>query len=124
MTRQIGVLAEPRSLTQEEFELTAWLLRHGIDGAEDFLSQLDEAEVFSHCQCGCASIDFSIDGRRPKTFELRILADYQWTDEHGHQFGVFVFEQDNLLAGLELWSMGEADALQLPPIHLLQPLHD
>lgn len=125
MTHQVGVLTEPRSLTQEELELTTWLLRHGIDGAEDFLPQLDKAKVFSHCQCGCASINFSNDGKRPQTFAMRILADYQWTDEFGRKFGVFVFEQDDLLAGLDVWSIdGAANVLQLPPPFILEPLCD
>jgi hypothetical protein len=107
-------------LSQAERELTAWLLRQG-DNAE-FLAQLDDAEVVAHCKCGCPSIDFAIAGRQPKTFGMRVLADYQWKDERSHLFGVMVFEKDDLLAGLEVWSIdGQANPYELPSLQSLVP---
>jgi hypothetical protein len=122
MTHEVGMLSEPRLLSHAERELTAWLLRHGSDDAGEFLPQLDRAKVIAHCRCGCASIDFSIDGRQPKTFGMRVLSDYQWKDQRGHLFGVMVFEQDDLLAGLDVWSIdGGATPYELPPIQSLVP---
>ena len=122
MTHEVGKLSEPRLLSPAERELTAWLLNHGCSDAPQFLTQLDRAEVVAHCRCGCASVDFSVAGRRPKTFEMRVLSDYQWKDDRGYLFAVMVFEQDGLLAGLDVWSVdGQAIPRELPPIHSLLP---
>ncbi len=75
----------------------------------------------AHGRCGCASIDFAIDGQRPKKFAMRVLSHYQWRDEQGQLFGAIVFEQDDLLAG-DLWSIdGAGTASTLPPIAFLIP---
>jgi hypothetical protein len=122
MAHQPGTLLHPRPLSQPERELVGWLLSHGTAEGQQFLSQLADAEVASHCACGCASIDFAIAGKRPATFAMRVLSDYQWRDGEGHLFGAFVFEQDGLLAGLDLWSIdGAATPRTLPPIASLVP---
>lgn len=103
--------------------MVRWLLEHGEGDNSLFLRQLANARVTGFCGCGCASIDFSVSGRRPKTFGMRVLADYQWCDEEGHLFGAFVFEQDELLAGLELWSIdGQCTPTTMPPLTRLTPL--
>jgi hypothetical protein len=122
MTHEIGKLPEPRELSQAERALTAWLLTHGCAEGEEFLAQLTHAKVIAHCKCGCASIDFAVEGKQPQTFAMRVLSDYQWKDEKGRHFGAMVFEQDNLLAGLELWSIdGQATAYALPSVEILVP---
>jgi hypothetical protein len=56
------------------------------------------------------------------TFGMRILADFQWKDEGGHLFGVFVFEQDGLLAGIDVWSIdGGVTPITLPVASSLVP---
>jgi hypothetical protein len=53
---------------------------------------------------------------------MRVLSDYQWKDDRGYLFAVMVFEQDGLLAGLDVWSVdGQAIPQELPPIHSLLP---
>ena len=53
---------------------------------------------------------------------MRTLSDYQWRDEHGNLFGVFVFEQDGLLAGLDLWSIdGQSNPNVIPHVAQLVP---
>ncbi len=42
---------------------------------------------------------------------MQVLGDFQWKNSAGHLFGAFVFEQDGLLAGLDLWSV---DGLEIP----------
>lgn len=122
MDYRTGTLPEPRQLSLAERELMTWLLLHGEPGAKAFLSQLAQATVVAHCPCGCASIDFAIAGQRPKTFGMRVLSDYQWKDEAGHLFGAMLFEQDDLLAGLDLWSIdGAATPTALPSISSLVP---
>src|SRR5687767_15004382 len=104
MNHPRGALLEDRELTPQERDLIHWMLGHGKPEAAHFLGQLDQARVYSRCQCGCASIDLSIGGARPTNFGMHILSDFQWKNSQGHRFGAFVFEQDGLLAGLDLWS--------------------
>jgi len=100
------------------------LLQHGTSQAKDYLPQLERAWVASRCYCGCASIDFAIDGVVPPPGDgISILADYEWKGPRGEMFGVFVFERCGLLAGLEVWSQdGLAEAKPLPNTELLRPI--
>jgi hypothetical protein len=53
---------------------------------------------------------------------LRVLSDFQWRTNDGHLCGAFVFEQDGLLAGLDLWSIdGQTTPDAMPPLHSLVP---
>lgn len=123
MTRELGNLTNPRALSQKELKLVEWLLRHGISDAEIFLPQVQHLHVVSHCQCGCASIDFSVAGERLKKLAMRVLSDYQWRNSGGHWFGIFVFEQDGLLGGLEVWSIeGIETPTVLPDVESLVSL--
>src|SRR2546423_2577487 len=111
-------IAENRSLTSAEAALLRWLLQHGTPQASGYLPQLDRARVASRCYCGCASINFAIDGVVAAPGNgISILADYEWQCAGGELFGVFVFERNGLLAGLEIWSQdGLAQATSLPDI--------
>ena len=102
-------IPDNRELTVEERSLISWMLQNGNPDASPYIAQLDVACVFSRCPCGCASIDLSVDGRRPKDFRMHVLGEYQWKDKSGNLFGAFVFEQDGLLAGLDLWSIDGAE---------------
>jgi hypothetical protein len=117
-------IPEDRPLTVAEAALVRWLLQHGIPQAAGYLPQFDRARVVSRCYCGCASIDFAIDGVEPPAGDgIGILADYEWRAAGGELFGVFVFERGGLLAGLEVWSQdGLAPAAALPEIDQLRPI--
>jgi hypothetical protein len=117
-------IAEDRPLTAEEALLVRWLLEHGVAQASQFLPQLSQTRVVSHCYCGCASIDFAVAGVVPPLGQpMQILADYHWQTAEGHLFGVFVFARAGLLAGLEVWSVdGLAAARALPTVGQLRPL--
>ena len=113
-------ILEDRDLTSEETALIDWMLAHGTSEAAYFAPQLGRARVCSRCPCGCASIDLSIDGKRPTDFRMRVLGDFQWQNAAGNLFGAFVFEQDGLLAGLDLWSVdGKETPRHLPSPELL-----
>ncbi|MBB5207998.1 hypothetical protein [Chiayiivirga flava] len=115
-------LAIDRPLAPDELAVVRWLLAHGTGDNSAFLEQLQLARVTGRCGCGCASIDFSINGKRPADPAVRILSDYQWSTEQGHLCGAFVFEQDGLLGGLELWSIdGQSTPDTMPPIERLVP---
>jgi hypothetical protein len=73
------------------------------------------------CSCGCASIDFSINSQRPNNLLCGSFLT-QWRNSLGHLFGAFVFEQEGLLAGLDLWSIdGQSIPDVMPPIECLVP---
>ncbi len=119
-----AAIQDDRPLTEAETSLVQWLLQHGTPQAKDYLPQLKRAWVVSRCYCGCASIDFAIDGVVPPPGDgISILADYEWKGPRGEMFGVFVFERCGLLAGLEVWSQdGLAEAKALPNTELLRPI--
>lgn len=117
-------IPEDRPLTVAEKTLVRWLLQHGTPQASRYLPQLDRARVASRCYCCCASIDFAIKGVvSARGNAISILADYEWRAPGGELFGVFVFERNSLLAGLEVWSQdGLGDATSLPGIKQLRPV--
>ncbi len=113
-----------RSLTDNELNLVRWLLENGTDTASAYVSQLDTLTVDSMCECGCASINFGVDGTTPdQKSVMTILADYEWDGENGELIGVFVFARGDRLAGLEVWSPdGLSDCKVLPEPKQLRPL--
>jgi hypothetical protein len=114
----ITAISEDRDLTEEERSLIEWLVDHGTQIAIGYREQLNKVRVAARCTCGCASIDFAIEGVVPKKGgPMSILSDYEWIDADGRLFGVFVFSRCDLLAGLEVWSQdGVATADYLPDI--------
>ena len=99
-------MPEDRPLTAEEVALTRWLLEHGSDGAAMHVAELERARVVGRCPCGCASVDFAIDGEVPPTTAgLDVLADSEWRDPEGRRAGIFVFARAGRLAGLEVYTL-------------------
>lgn len=100
-----------RELTTEELDLIRWLLHHGLEGATDFLPQVDQARVVGHCSCGCPSVDLSVQGVGPdRRSGMRLLSDWLWPTPEG-LFGVVLFATADRLACLEAWSV---DGLAIP----------
>lgn len=124
MTTEITNIAENRALIERESEFIRWLLEHGKERARSFLPQIKSAWVTSRCGCGCASIDLSINGITYKgTAGMEILCDYCWHTSSGAYFGVFAFACNDLLAGIDLWSIdGQGTASELPDVSLLKVL--
>jgi hypothetical protein len=117
-------IPDDRPLTATERELLRWLLEHGGAKAAGFLPQLESARVVTRCPCGCASIDFSVGGVTPPAGSgMEVLADFHWPGPDGTPFGIFAYAQAGLLAGLEVWSAGEAAAPSvLPRPDQLEPM--
>ena len=111
-------IPDDRELTLMERRLVEWLLDNGEADSNRYRSQLDGARVATRCCCGCASVDFAIDGVVPKRGEpISVLSDYEWIDSAGRVFGVFVFARCDLLAGLDVWSQdGLATADYIPEL--------
>ena len=112
-----------RNLIKEEFDLIEWLLNNGLPNAKQYLAQLKDIKVVSQCSCGCASINFSVKGKMPMTSPMDTISDYSYYSENNNLMGVFIFARDNILAGLEVWSIdGEETPIKLPSINECFPL--
>ena len=112
-----------RSLTDAERHLVRWMLEHGAPEAAAFLPQLELAEVTPwRCPCGCASINFRIRGMPEAPPGVHPIADFYFGSGESLS-GIFVYETDGILSGLEVYGLGgdapkalpEPDALHLSP---------
>ena len=110
-----------RELTEEELGLTRWLLENAESGsATKYLEQLSRAQVSGMCPCGCPSFDLRIDGMPEPTGGIGILNEYSF-GEGNNLCDVFVFEQDNILAGVEVVWYGDRPPALLPQPSELRP---
>jgi hypothetical protein len=112
---------QDRPLTEKETEITKWLLEHGSSDSRHYLDQLKTAWVIARCPCGCASVDFSVNGTvQEKSAGIEVLSEYNWGEGEG-LCGIFVFARDGQLSGLEVWSIdGIVDAPRLPAVSELR----
>ena len=109
-----------RSLTEPELQLVRWMLERGKPDAADYLAQLAEASVTPwRCPCGCASLNFAIHGRSTPKGCLRVLADFVFGSTLD-QSGIFVYEQEGLLSGLEVYGLSGEAPKSLPTIESLR----
>jgi hypothetical protein len=97
------------------------LLEHGELEAKTFLPQFEQAQVTPwRCSCGCASINFSVQGRLQPSGGIHPIADFLFGTEENLS-GIFVFEQSGVLAGLEVYGLaGDAPKSLLSPESLRQ----
>ncbi len=109
-----------RELTSDERKLAEWMLVNGIEHARTFLRDLNHARVYSSCPCGCASIDFVIEGHEVPTGGIGILGDFRF-GQGDETSGVFIFERESRLAGIEVYSFGEQTHRVLPSPSELRP---
>jgi hypothetical protein len=116
------LISEDRALTPEEIDLLRWLLEHKQTGTEDYLSQVGRLRVTSRCGCGCASVDFSFDGKdQEKGIGLEVLSNWYWGMEGKDLSGVFAFAKDGRIAGIEVWSVdGSSTPTALPKLEDLR----
>lgn len=100
-----------RPLTDAEEHLIRWMLEHATPEARTFLPQLEKAQVTPwRCTCGCASIDLLIEGFPEPSGELHRLADFIFGSDEDLS-GIFVFERNGVLAGLEVYGFKLNDCL-------------
>lgn len=106
-------IPEERELSAEEYRLTRWILEHGVLEVEPFLAQLERARVVSRCGCGCASVDFEVEGEPAPIGAPYVLGDFLCGDA-AKRFGIFVFQRGGRLAGLEVYGLAGDPPRTLP----------
>jgi len=113
--------ARERALTPEERQLAHWMLEHGKPEARTFLPQLDRLRVLPwRCPCGYASINFRVESHVPPPPGMNILGDFVFGS--GEQLsGIFIFENDGLLAGIEVYGCAGDVPKVLPKPEELRP---
>jgi hypothetical protein len=110
-----------RPLTESEAQLVRWMLQHGKPEATSFLPQLAKASVTPwRCPCGCASINFAVQGHAQPRGGLTPLADFVFGPAKDLS-GIFVYEQEGLLSGLEVYGLAGEAPKSLPTIESLRP---
>jgi hypothetical protein len=113
-----------RELTDHERRLVRWMLEHGSREAADFLPQLELAEVTPwRCPCGCASINFRIRGKPVPPPGVHPIADFVF-GEADTLSGIFVFENDGIMSGLEVYGLPGEAPKSLPEPEALRPFGD
>jgi len=103
MNSSVGIF--PRDLTDEERQISLWMIEHGTGDTKLFDDHLAKATVVSACGCGCPSIDFAIGGKEPDPeSKMELFGDYFYgTDDD--LCGAFVFACDGQLAGIEFYPL-------------------
>lgn len=111
-----------RELTDHERRLVQWMLEHCGPEAAAFLPQLDQAQVTPwKCECGCASINFEVPGQPEEASPgVHPIADYVF-GEGDRLSGIFVFEKDGFLSGLEVYGLAGNAPKSLPLPDKLRP---
>jgi hypothetical protein len=111
-------------LTPDELHLIRWMLEQGNPEAQAFLPQLDKASATAwRCACGCASVNLSIDGAPEPPGCLHILADFIFGTNTGLS-GIFVFEKNGILAGLEVYGLAAGAHKTLPLPEAWRPFEE
>jgi hypothetical protein len=110
-----------RELTDHERHLVRWMLEHGVPEAAAFLPQLELAEVTPwRCPCGCASINFQIRGKPVAPPGAHPIAEFVFGEKDAPS-GIFVFEKDGILSGLEVYGLAGDAPKSLPNPEELRP---
>ena len=111
-----------RPLTENEYRLARWMLEHGSEKAREFLPQLESAEVTPwRCPCGCASINFHIKGSpTPVPPGIAPICDFLFGASENLS-GIFLFSQQGVLSGLEVYGLAGDAPKVLPEPQALRP---
>lgn len=109
-------------MTAQEQRLVRWMLQNGVPEAPAFHSQARRAKVTPRrCRCGCATLEFVIEGHPITTGIGRLLGDYLFEDEEGRLCGIFIHEQHGVLGGVEVYGMEGHAPRSLPEPEQLRP---
>lgn len=110
-----------RPLSAHERRLALWMLENGTPAAFPFILQLKQAEATSwRCVCGCASFNFKFAEKSEAPPGVNILGDFVVGEEQD-SFGIFIFESEGVLSGVEVYGLAEDAPHTLPQIEQLRP---
>ena len=98
------------------------MLEQGGPAASSFLAQLACAEATMwRCACGCASFDFKVAGQPKAPPGVGLLGEFM-VDEGPDSYGVFIYQSDGILSGVEVYGLGGDAPKTLPEPQQLRPL--
>ena len=98
------------------------MLEHGSTEAQSYLPQLALAEVTPwRCPCGCASINFHIQGAAvPTTHGIKPIAEFVFGGPDDLS-GIFLYiQQGDVLSGLEVYGLAGDAPRKLPTPDMLR----
>jgi hypothetical protein len=111
-----------RDLTSDERRLILWMIEHGEPEAVQFLPQLERLHVLPiRCPCGCASLDFSVDGQPQASGPMHLIADFLFGGD-SDLCGTFLFVQEGRLSGLEVYGLAVDAPKKLPSPEILRTI--
>jgi len=115
-----------RPLSEEERSLLIWLVDNGDEEARSLKHEIERVTVETECGCGCASIDFAVDGKSLKVNSgMIVVSDHLYESENGNQMGCFLYSIEGHLAGIEVYSLdGEETPNVLPNPQKLYPFQN
>ena len=94
----------PRPLTGREAQTLEFMLSASFPGNEVLREQASRAIVIEQCTCGCATIDFGMDGNAPVAPEIQgaPLVQTSARDMDEHPVALMLFDRDGRLSSLEI----------------------
>jgi hypothetical protein len=114
-----SLFVEPRSLTQRETEILAFLLTAEFPGAEKLRQQAATAQVVGRCDCGCATVYLAVDPSLPVANEVTqshaVEAVGETPGEDKPPREVIMFVSDGRLSSIEIVWYGDAPIAEFPP---------
>ncbi|GAB0107944.1 hypothetical protein JMUB6875_69470 [Nocardia sp. JMUB6875] len=100
-----------RTLTAAERTTLDTLLSRDFPGVEKLRRQAATARVCRECDCGCPTIDFTVDPQAPLAPE----ANGTPVDVAVPAGGLILFVANGRLVGMEYWSVAEPRPTKFPP---------
>ena len=115
----------PRPLNQRERAILDFMLSVDAPGVNELRAQAATAEVSGRCDCGCATIDLSVDrATSPRTSIREHVAIDTHTvpdDEPGSLYELIVFVDDGWLSRVEIVYYGDSPPTEFPRPDVFQP---
>ncbi|HEY1568276.1 MAG TPA: hypothetical protein VGF68_14710 [Solirubrobacteraceae bacterium] len=107
---EAGASPFPRPLTDREAETLQFMLSADLPDGEILREEAARAVVVEQCTCGCATIDFGLDGDAPAAPELQgaPLIQTRARDMDAHPVSLMLFVRDGRVASLEIVFYDEA----------------
>jgi hypothetical protein len=121
----MSIRVPERALNPEEARVLDRLLAVDFPDAGTLRAQLPHARVVGRCDCGCATVDLSVDRSRAKPATLvrgrPIPSEAVVLGDNAEPIGgVIVFLDDGYLSMLEVYAFGNSPIQEWPPLDRLE----